>query len=111
MAKKVTVKEAKAMLGTEFDYRFSCGDTIRAFVKAFDPKVGFSCFTIEGTTKNGYELHEENAEGECVIGIKIKNKDDLNEALDRLTEIRDDGVTGPPQPQDGIFPPVCSFEG
>lgn len=51
----MTPEEALAMLGTEFIYEYSDGDTIPAYVKAIDLKEGkMSCFSLEDRTRDGW---------------------------------------------------------
>ena len=48
------VEEARKMEGTEYIYYYSDGDSIPAYVKKFDPKVGLTCYTLEAKTKRGW---------------------------------------------------------
>ena len=42
----MTPKEIKAMRGTEFIYRDGSNHTIPAYIKQFDPAIGFSCYSL-----------------------------------------------------------------
>lgn len=42
----ITIEEAIAMQGEGFTYVFSNGDTMKGYVKKFDPKVGLSCWSF-----------------------------------------------------------------
>jgi len=92
------IKEAKSMLGTEFTYIYDDGDTIKAYVKAFDPKIGLSCFTLKTKTRDGYKEENSNLEEDgtwCVIGVDLIDgtgpAHTLQSALKWLKEIRDTG--------------------
>lgn len=97
MKDQVTIDEAIAMRGTEFIFMFNDGDTIKAYVKAFDPNVGLSCFTLEDETAAGHEMPpEENEDGRCVIGFNFKeNPETLDAALRDLFAIRERGEFRP----------------
>lgn len=49
----MTIEEAKKMVGTEFTYIYSDGDSVRAYVKAFDPEIGLTCVTLDTVTARG----------------------------------------------------------
>jgi len=91
------IKEAVKMQGTEFIYEFSDGITIKAFVKKFDPKMGFSCWSFDLITDQGIKIDpinkdEEDEQACCLIGCNFaKNPEDLECVLNVLTEIRDTG--------------------
>jgi len=90
----LTVEEAIKMQGTEFIYEFLNGDTMPAYIKKFDPKVGLSCWSFGFVTKQGHKFEpisaEEKAEGAvCLIGVNCKGDDlALNRALKYLSEIQ-----------------------
>ena len=93
----ITIEEAVKMQGTEFIYEFVNGNTIEAFVKKFDPKRGFSCWSFDLITDQGIEMDplnkEEDEESACCLIVCdfAKNPEDLEYALKALTEIRDTG--------------------
>jgi hypothetical protein len=102
MSKKVTIEEAKGMLGTEFTYVFGDGDEVRAYVKAFDPKVGLTCYSLETKTKRGWcpadmgdEVRAYDVDPDGTFCVKAhdfsKKGHPLYEALEDLAIIRDKG--------------------
>ena len=52
----MTIAAMKKMVGTEFIYVYSDRDEIRAFIAAFDEKVGYTCLALETETKYGNDL-------------------------------------------------------
>ena len=50
----MTNEEAKEMQGVEFTYFYSDGDSINAYVKRYDPKIGLTCYTLETETRMGW---------------------------------------------------------
>jgi len=68
------IEEAKKMEGTEFTYIFEDGDTIQAYVKKFDQKVGLTCLSLTTQTKDGWKPNDKEfieADGTfCVIGAR-----------------------------------------
>jgi hypothetical protein len=102
MNKQVTLEEAKGMLGTEFLYIYPDGETVRGYVKAFDLKVGLTCFSLETEASRGWTGHpnsERDPDGTwCLIGFDFSKGDNcysfgcpVKQALKVLTEIRDTG--------------------
>lgn len=72
-----TIEDAKKMLGTEFTYIFPDGDSIRAYVKAFDPKIGLSCWSFDLITAYKITLDtlnkdEKDAQAVCLIAFNFK---------------------------------------
>lgn len=90
------IEHAKKMLGTEFVYHFEDGDTIKAYVKAFDPEIGLTCYSLEMFTDEGWSPDsdtEKELDGTyCVMAHSFKNGwHSLAEALEALQEIEDTG--------------------
>jgi hypothetical protein len=91
------IKEAKSMEGTEFTYEFETGDTIKAYVKKFDPEKGLSCWALSFVTDEGHTFaplnEDEEKEGAfCVVGFDfILRPEEIDEALGRLEEIKTTG--------------------
>ena len=50
----MTDKEALAMAGTEFTYKFPDGDTIECYIKKLDKKIGMTCLSLECETVKGW---------------------------------------------------------
>ena len=68
-------QEVRAMVGTEFIYEFDDGDTIPAYIKACDPQVGLTCYSLEPkTTRDGWrDPHPDNSDGTfCVTVFNLK---------------------------------------
>ena len=91
----LTIEEAMKMVGTEFTYIYSSGESIRAYVKAFDPNIGLTCETLETVTIQGYEgkFSKPNPDGTwCVVGFNFKREPESIElALRDLEEIAKTG--------------------
>lgn len=93
----LSTKEALAMQGTEFEYEFGDGDTIRCYVKKFDPNKGLSCWSLGLATKRGFVFEpetkdEEAEEAVCIIGIDfVEYYERLNLAYEILNEIKHTG--------------------
>jgi hypothetical protein len=87
----MTPEEAKAMVGTEFVYKYKDGDSIRAYVKKFDPEVGLTCMTLDTeTARDGYRENDTEEDGTwCVMGYKFPKR--LQPALVALQIIKDTG--------------------
>jgi len=92
----MTNEEIKAMVGTEFTYVFEDGDTVRAYIKAFDPKIGLTCFTLESKSRDGYsptlwrtDLCAEDGTF-CVMAVDLEFAD-LSAVIDRVAEIKATG--------------------
>jgi hypothetical protein len=72
---RMTKKEMKAMEGTEFLFKFSSEDTMKAYVKKVDiEKAMLSCWSLSLTTDKGRTLEtmDENEEKEgacCLIAV------------------------------------------
>ena len=68
MNEQVTVEEGLKMLGTEFLYIYPDGETVRGYVKAFDLKVGLSCFSLETKASRGWTGNpDEGVDSDPVI--------------------------------------------
>lgn len=83
---KLSIDEAKKMIGTEFTYVYEDGDTILAYVKAFDPEIGLTCYTLETETAEGWvsDNVEIDPDGTwCVMGYRVG----VHELSDMLTEL------------------------
>jgi hypothetical protein len=109
MSEQVTVEEAKGMLGEEFTYTYEDGDTIRAYIKAFDEKIGWTCYSLESETKDGWSPRADEVEKDgthCVVAFNFKSHT-LEEALEKLTQIRDTGIYE--KCPDAFGDPVCAF--
>jgi hypothetical protein len=91
------IEEAKKMEGTEFTYEFEDGDTIRAYVKKFDPDRGLSCWSFSLETDGGQIIEilneDEDKEGACcLIGFDFTvYAEDLPAALDLLEGVKNTG--------------------
>jgi hypothetical protein len=115
---KVTIEEAKAMLGTEFIYRADYGE-VKAYVKAFDPEVGLTCYSLEDITSDGWQPDPENVEVDadgtwCVVGFDFTYEHhDIDDALTDLYYIKTTGVLAPaevyPEGSRGFGNASCSF--
>lgn len=88
----MTPEEALAMLGTEFIYEYSDGDTIPAYVKKIDLEVEkMSCFSLaDRTTRDGWVAPVPNSEKVdgtwCLISAQS-----LQSIFSHLEIIRDTG--------------------
>jgi hypothetical protein len=105
----MTIKEAKAMVGTEFTYILPDGDRVRAYVKAFDPKIGLTCSSLDTKTEQGYKFPYSAREEDgtvCLIGINFK-RHPKESALSRLKEIQETGTCKAQGKGNGI--PSCAF--
>lgn len=93
----ITIEEAIAMRGTEFEFEFNDGSTIQGYVKEFDPKKALSCWSFGLVTSTGFEFEpknkDEEAEGAiCIIGFDLKEEPEkLKKALKILDEIKRTG--------------------
>jgi hypothetical protein len=96
------INEAKGMLGTEFIYVFPDGDEIPAYVRAFDPEIGLTCWSLDSVTKMGWENWDENPsrvdpDGTyCLLALNIRDYSwladhSLDKALKHLKEIKETG--------------------
>ena len=91
------IEEAKKMEGTEFIYEFPCGDTIPAYVKKFDPKIGLTCLSLTSETEEGYQPNSSDPALEedgtfCLIGVNLRNGyHKLQACFNRLKEIKETG--------------------
>jgi hypothetical protein len=104
----LTIEEARKMIGTEFDYIFENGDSIRAYMKKFDPEIGLTCMSLDTITEKGWKDPNSEEDGTmCVIAFDFKCGHKLSEALSKLEEIRDTGkYVGTPQSGFGVS---CAF--
>lgn len=91
--KKVSVEEAKKMVGTEFTYVYEDGDEIKAYIKAFDPEIGLTCYTLETETRDGwYDLGADEDGTWCVIGCDFDCDQHIIDAYEQyLPSIKDSG--------------------
>ncbi|MFA7287255.1 MAG: hypothetical protein WC055_00085 [Melioribacteraceae bacterium] len=106
---QVTIEEAKAMVGTEFTYVYPDGDTIQAYVNKFDPKIGFTCMSLDTYTRNGWTPSRGMTEEDgtfCVLSADFK-KHTPHTSLECLAEIRDTGMYVPSSVYAGR--PNCAF--
>jgi hypothetical protein len=104
----LTIEEAKKMIGTEFDYIFEDGDSIRAYVKKFDPEIGLTCMSLDIVTEKGWKNPNSEKDGTmCVIAFNFRRGHKLLIALYKLEEIRNTGKYVC-VPQDG-FGVSCAF--
>jgi hypothetical protein len=91
----MTPEDAKKMEGTEFIYQYHDGDTVRAFIKKFDPEVGLTCMTLETESEYGWRpghgTHVEDDGTWCVVGYKFKLHK-IKDALAVLDIILTDGI-------------------
>lgn len=103
----MTPEEIKAMRGTEFTYVFDDGDTIRAFVKEYDPEVGLTLSSLEAETVNGWipdpDVVDIEEDGTFCVGSYI-DYDYINEVMEL---IRDTGKLPEGVGSSGI--PTCNF--
>jgi len=111
----MTPEEAKKMEGTEFIYVYEDGDTIQAFVKKYDPKIGLTCLTLETESRMGHRGQKQEADGTwCVVALDFmkEGRKAKKKALRWLEKIRDTGqFTGQglrPSNSDSSSP-VCVF--
>lgn len=95
---EMTIEEAKKMQGTEFLYVFPWdGDSVPAFVKKFDEKVGLTCMSLRDVTAYGHKLEPLEADGTCcLIAYNFRDPDNqsfgqISDALEALRMIRDNG--------------------
>jgi hypothetical protein len=110
MKKTMTIAEAEAMQGTEFIYEWSDGDTILAFVKKFDEKIGLTCMSLETKSRRDkYEPTKTEGDGTfCVIGYDFKRDGhNLLGALSDLQEIKETGRWK--NKEDNCGSPNCAF--
>jgi hypothetical protein len=98
MTKKEMIDFIKANVGTEFTYVYrSDGDTVRAYVKVFDPEIGLTCYTLDPWTRDGYRSHNAEDDGTwCVVGIHFDRAENhknhtLKSAYDVVKAIVDTG--------------------
>jgi hypothetical protein len=112
------IEEIKAMLGTEFMYQDGDGYSIKAYIKAFDPEIGFSMYSLGNKLTNGDIIPGvSEEEGACVCAYNLKEPKGRNVRLKIIsaicTEIAKTGVldvknrpgdTGPV-----INQPKCQF--
>jgi len=88
----MTPEEAKKMEGTEFDFVYEDGDSIRAFVKKFDPEIGLTCMTLSTkSNRDGYYPDNREEDGTwCVIGSDFRYHS-LSNAFAKLDMIQKTG--------------------
>lgn len=104
----MTIEEAKKMVGTEFIYKYSSAeDTVRAYIKKFDPIVGLTAITLDTKTEIGgwkptdpFIMEEDGTW--CVIGVDIAVHG-LQCALDYLSEIKATGMYVTKRSNGGVF--------
>lgn len=94
---KMTIEEAKAMVGTEFIYQFEDGDIIRGYVKKFDPEIGMTCMSLDTETRDwykpssGYSGYVEPDGTWCLMGFNLRQNASIEEILEALYEIKTTG--------------------
>ena len=100
----MTDKEALAMAGTEFTYKFPDGDTIQAYIKKLDKKIGTTCLSLECETEEGWVPDEDTVEPDgtfCVLAYDFTKKESpthnwktVKEVLEEIskTGVRDLGA-------------------
>ena len=116
MDDKITIEEAKKMLGTEFTFIYKDGDEVQAYVKMFDENIGLTCITLTTKTRDKWKPSKDNQIIEddgtwCVIGYHFEDHQ-LIEALKILTEIKTTNVFDSRKHLDyfkGSFPVSCAF--
>lgn len=88
----MTPEQAKKMVGTEFIYVFEDGDEVAAYVKAFDPEIGMTCYSLEPKTKYGWippRNKDTLSDGTfCVYGASVKMAGSMAQAYKNLEKIR-----------------------
>jgi len=113
MEKTAMMEEAMAMKGVQFSYVLYDGSTIESFVKAFDPAIGLTCYSLQTTAELGYTdvTGWADADGTfCVIAFDFKQRPvDIELALNVLAEIAATGKFMVPKDDCGIGMPSCSF--
>ena len=69
----ITIEEAKSLVGTEYIHVYGDGDEILAYVKAFDPEIGLTCYTLETETRRDqYSDEEADEDGTwCIYGASV----------------------------------------
>lgn len=97
----MTPEEIKAMVGTEFTYVFSDGETVPAFVAAADSKIGLTCKALEQVADRGFCIWDDASKRsdpsgyDNVVCINLSYKNNklhtLEHMIDRLTKIKRDG--------------------
>lgn len=107
---KMTIEEAKKMVGTEFTYEYEDGDTIRAYIKKFDPEIGLTCLTLDTETeRDGWMPEDKDIMEEdgtwCVVGVDF-DVHTLVEAIEDLLEIKNIGKL---KSRGGSFFNGCAF--
>lgn len=112
----LTIEEAKALVGTEFTYFMQEGVSVPAFVKKFDPEIGFTCISLDTEFSNGwkpakYQTSIEEDGTFCVVSNDLRNPKNrklrMEQVLDALTRIRD---TGEYRHAVSRGVPACSFK-
>ena len=85
------IDEIKEVEGTEFIYEYEDGDTILAFVKKFNAKIGLTCMTLMTETVRdrwkGQRLEEDGTW--CIMSATFKGAKSSNvmEYARRVVEI------------------------
>lgn len=88
----ITIEEAKAAVGTEFVYELADGDSVRGYLKKFDPEIGCTCLTLETQTAKGLEpapwASIEDDGTWCLVGADFRQQTgSLREVLSIIEEI------------------------
>lgn len=88
----LSIDDAIKMQGTDFIYTFKSGDTMLAYIKKFDPKVGLSCWSYSLTTDKGLVFDplnkDEESEGACCV--IIYNFEEEGDTLERAMAVLDE---------------------
>lgn len=84
----ITIEEARAMRGVEFTY-YVKGDSVKCYIKAFDPEIGLTCVSLGLITKRGIRMRDTEGDGtSCVMGYDFKKRSaSLPRALKALSLI------------------------
>jgi len=116
----MTIEDARKMVGTEFYYICPPAGKVKAYVKAFDPKIGLTCVTLETATSEGrrpkrWEAKVEEDGTWCVAAFDFQlSPSSLYRALADLAEIAETGALDPVSRADfnegAGLPPSCAFK-
>lgn len=108
----MSIEEAKKMVGTEFIYETSVYK-IRSYVKAFDPTIGFTCYSLDTVDELDFspslicKLDLSDDDTFCVVAYNF-DVHPIEEALEDLQIIKYTGRLGDKGiPEYGA--PSCAF--
>lgn len=114
----MTNEDIKGMLGVEFIYK-SSDAAIKAYVKAFDPDIGFSCYSLGNVTECGYVIEHVNPdEGLCLVAYNLRpERNDADSHAEKMEIISSmcemivaNGVLNVNTSPGQVGRPKCSFE-